>query len=314
MDKTTFTEPYSTLSEYADWEISRWRPVRENKNGFIVVFPHFSCHPERDPNTPEGIAWQREARKGVTSENDWRREQEIDFMAHVGKPIFPTFNDKHHVKELEPLPDLPIVRGWDPAWRHSVCVWMQVVQDEESRKTQLRWLREQTCLEADMGVLADMVLETEEKHYKAWKGQIWDHIDVAAKQHSQTSKLTAIDILGNKGINARYKKIGPEERIMMFNYLMNSRMPNGEFCFLLDQRYCPRSYTAFRGLYRRKQDSNVIESNEACHYIDAGGYGAHPNVYFPRKQKKDKTPLIDTGWLKEVIGLGRSDVPSWKGA
>lgn len=313
MEKTS-SKKFVELSEYSDYSISKWRPVQKNDNGFVTVFPHYSCHPERDPATPAGVAWQKGAREGVASDNDWRREQEIDFMAHVGKPIFPDFNDKNHVRAMEPDPDLPIIRGWDPAWRHAVCVWMQVRVDEDTRKTQLRWLREQTCLEADMGVLADMVLETEEKHYKAWKGQIWDHIDVAAKQHSQTSQTTAIEILGNKGITARYKKIGPEERILMFNYLMGNRMPDGEFCLQIDQRHCPRSYTAFRGLYRRKQGSNRIDENEACHYIDAGGYGAHPNVYFPRKRKKEKAPQIDTGWLKEVIGVGRVDVPTWKAA
>jgi hypothetical protein len=314
MEKTS-TTPFAVLPEYQNMAISKWRPVQMNDNGFVTVFPHYSCHPERDPDTEQGLAWQQEARRGVATENDWRREQEIDFQAHSGEPIFSRFDPDTHCAELAADGPLIMIRGWDPAWRHAVCIWLQVIAESENDKNpQVRILREQTSLEADIGVLADKVLEMQREEYDDWKGRIWDHIDTAGTQHSQSSKYTAIEILGHKGITARYKKCSPEDRILQLNYLLNNKTKDGQQCFLMDKRYCPRLYTAMRGLYRRKQGSTVIEANEACHYIDALGYALLPNVYLPRKREKEAEPKKDSGWLKEVIGIGRRNVPSWKGA
>ena len=306
---------YEIMPEYKDFAISKWRPVQENANGFVTVFPHYSCHPERDPATDAGRAWQKEARRGVATENDWRREQEIDFQAHSGEPIFPRFDEKVHCRELDADGSLLMLRGWDPVWRHAVCVWVQVKADSEDDKNpQVRVLREHTSLDADIGVLGDRVLEMQDKEYDDFKGRVWDHIDAAGAQHSQTSKHTAIEILGHMGITARYKKCSPEDRILQLNYLLNNKTKDGEPCFLMDRRHCPRLYKAMRGLYRRKEGSTIIEQNEACHYVDALGYALLPNVYLPRKKEKPQEKKRDSGWLKEVIGLGRKDAPNWKGA
>ena len=301
------------MTEYRDWELSKFAPVHMTKTGFVVAFPHYSCHPDRMPGTPEGEAWRREARKGYTSENDWRREQEIDFRAHVGKPIFPDFDQKIHGRELMPDPNLPLIRGWDPSFRHSVCIWLQIKEFDKGLP-QVRWLREQTSLEADIGKLGDAVLKTEEALYLTFRGKIWDQIDVAGKQRTVNSKYTAIDILGSKGINAQWRYSGPEERILMFNYLLNNRTPEGEPCFLIDPRYNPRSLTAFGGLYRRKEKGTKIDENEATHYIDAGGYGAWNNLYFKFKRREVQEEKPKRPNLLEVYGIeGRpSQQKDWR--
>ena len=49
--------------------------IRRNRGGISVVRSHYSCHPERNPEThPE---WKKAERTTYTSQAAWDREQEI---------------------------------------------------------------------------------------------------------------------------------------------------------------------------------------------------------------------------------------------
>lgn len=300
MEKTTSSEK--------SWILNKFRPMRQNDNGFFVIFPHYSCDPDKDPTTEKGREWWVEATRGM-GKNDILREFEIDFQAHVGKPIIPDFDTAIHCKDMEPDEQLRLYRGWDPGWRYSVCVFLQIVDDGQD-EPQARILHEVDSVSADVGVLADKVLEITEKRFAAFKNKILDDVDIAATQHSQASKYTAQEILLKKGINATYRKSGPEERILLMNHLACSRRKDRAACFLVDSRYCPRIVAACRGLYRRKQDSDRVDETEAVHYMDALGYPLVNNLHL-RPKKKPKPPRV--GFVENLRELfqGKKPQPDW---
>lgn len=265
--------------------LSKWAPVRRNRNGWVIGWTHYSADPEKDPTTAEGQKWYQIVRAGK-GDNDWRREFEIDALAHVGTPIFPNFSEAVHCQPgLAPVPEKPIYRGWDPGWGYSVCVFLQILDDE--KVPQVRVLREVHSTRIDVGHCRDLAVAATDEAFPDWKGRIYDDIDIAALQHSQNSKKTAIDILGECGINARYQKSGPEDRIILLGHLFASRTSTGEPSFLLDPMGCPNILRSLRGLYRRKKDSDQIEKNEARHFIDAMGYPIYNNLWL-RFQPKEK--------------------------
>ena len=309
------------MHEYDDFMLSRFKPIRLNDNGFLVVHAHYSCREDRDPKTPEGRAWRIQAEAGVPSRNEWNREQEIDWMATCGQPIFPDFEDARHTAEalwgkpMEPIPGLPLIRATDPGARYSVCEWMQVINPEDkSKPPQVRIYEEQCSVDADVGELAKDMVRLEDEQYAAWKGQIWDFIDIAANQPSQTSKLKAIEIFGTYGINARYRKSGPEDRILQINFLLNHTTEKGEPCFVMNASKCPRLYAGCRGLYRRKEGSMTIEQNEARHPVDAAGYGIDNNLYLRFKRKETEQKKTRPNLLAQygIDGDHRYDERGWR--
>jgi len=288
--------------------LSKFKKARRNANGFAVVWPHYTCDPMKDPATEAGAKWYAANRTGM-GDNDWRREYEIDAHAHVGKPIFPNFSENVHcIPNLEVIPGVPIYRGWDPGWGYSTCIFLQIVED--AKIPQVRIYQEVHSTNIDFGECRDKAIDATATRFPDFKGKVFDEIDIAALQHSQTSKKTAIDILGEKSINARYQKSGPEDRIILLGHLLANRTSKGEPAFLLDSIGCPNVLRAMRGLYRRKQDSEEIQKNEARHFIDAMGYPIYNNLWLrfqpKEKQKQERKQLTFLQMLNQSAKNARA--------
>jgi hypothetical protein len=62
--------------------------LRRKSTGQSIMRLHYSAIPERDPDTPDGLAWKRRERALYSSESAWRKEQEIDAHAQGGESVF----------------------------------------------------------------------------------------------------------------------------------------------------------------------------------------------------------------------------------
>ena len=279
------------------------------KNAFAVLTLHYSCDEDKNPNTPQGQAWIREIRKGK-GQNEWNREYEIDFLSHVGKRVCPDFDEARHVdKNLGPVADVRLNRGWDPGIRASACVVGQIIETPGDLP-QVRVFREYPFFEASFQKLVKAVLDDCTKHYEGH--QFWDDIDVAALQRGQAKGAAPIDILGQLGVAARHQKSRPHDRAVLLNHLLTSRRKDGTQCFLIHPR-CHRLISGARGLYRFKESkegraTDKIDDTEVVHLFDALGYFVYNNLYLHFKQKptvkqvKEKVSI----WLQEVVNPQKS--------
>ena len=283
-------------------------------NGFAVIYKdlgiddryvmHYTSDPDKDPSTERGKQWFETVRKTMDRAT-WNREMEGDPYSHVGKAIFPDFRTEiHAANRIYPVEGINIIRGWDPGWCVSACVFMQIVPFEKGLP-QLRILREVETFNSDFAVLVQKVKHISETEYDGY--DFWDEIDIEGKTRKAASQgNTPVKILGSFGIAPRYQKSSPEERIALLNHLIGNRVQNGEPALVLDPVLCRKLLTGFLGLYRRKQDSDQIDKTEVVHLFDALGYGARNNlmqlIKFKRDEPKNAPKLvIGTGWQEEVI-------------
>ena len=266
------------------------------KNKFSVLRLHYTANPDKNPATGRGKSWFDRVREGK-AQNQWLREYEIDFLSHVGKRVCPDFEPRIHIREIEPHPDFPIYRGWDPGIRASACVVGQVV-DYEKGRPQLRIFREYPFFEAAFQELVRRVMADCEEHYP--KKRFWDDIDIAALQRGQAKGAAPIDILGEFGVSPRHMKSKPTDRAILLNHLLVSRTHEGQPCFQIDPR-CHRTIAGFRGLYRFKEtkdgrSTDRIDDTEVVHLLDALGYMAYNNLHLRFKQQEREEPRRGTGF------------------
>ena len=102
---------------------------RTTKLGFNILRLHFSCDPDKDPETEAGKRWYDDARRGM-SDARWRQEFEIDYGALGGQRVFPEFEETLHVVPAQ-LPIDPLrITTWLAADPHPrtphAFVWASV--------------------------------------------------------------------------------------------------------------------------------------------------------------------------------------------
>ena len=282
------------------------------KNQFAVLRLHYSADPDKNPETERGRQWFNNVRQGK-AENQWLREYEIDFLSHVGKRVCPDFRTKIHVRDgLQPHPDQPMRRGWDPGIVASACVVGQIVEYEHGLP-QVRILHEYPFFETAFYNLVKRVVADCERMYP--KRQFWDDQDVAGRGRDFSGR-TAVQILGQFGISPRDMKSKPDERAQLINHLLISYTDKGEPCLLVHPR-CHRIIAGARGLYRFKEtrdgrSSDRIDKTEVVHLFDSMGYMIYNNLYLkfkhPAKRKEKKR---ESFYIREVLNAGKEKARSW---
>ncbi len=85
--------------------------TRTTKLGFHILRLHYSCDPDKDPDTPAGKKWYAEARQNM-SDARFRQEYELDYGALGGQRVFPDFEETLHVVE----PRFPIKSDAMTVW------------------------------------------------------------------------------------------------------------------------------------------------------------------------------------------------------
>lgn len=188
------------------------------------------------------------------------------------KTIFPEFNERVHVRALEPIEGRPVVRSWDFGLTPA-CVLSQELDDG-------RWLVFDEMISESMGIdrFSDEVLEHCSQTFRG-RAVFNDYGDPAGQQRAQTDERTCFEILQAKGI-----MIEPGLQTLAIR-LESVRKPlrtliNGEPQFALHPR-CRALRKAFLGgyHYRRlstnaERYSNLPEKNASSHPMDALQYAA----------------------------------------
>jgi hypothetical protein len=302
----------SSTSEHGQELITGLHLKHNPGNGFAVLRLHYTADPGKNPATARGQEWMAAVRKKFP-ENHWNREFEIDFLSHVGKRVCPDFKPKVHIRDgLEPHPDYPIYRGWDPGIRAAACVIGQIVKFDKGRP-QVRIFYEYPWFQAAYAVLRDKVVADCDEHYKG--RQFYDDQDVAGRTRD-LGGTTALRILGEKGIAPRDMGSKPDKRAMLINHLLISQTYDAQPCFLIHPR-CTRIISGMRGLYRFKEtksgrSTDKIDDTEIVHLFDAMGYMIYNNLHLEFQRRVAETEeKRHSFYLDEVMNAGKKKAKSW---
>lgn len=84
--------------------------------GFTIVPVHYSADPERHSG------WVQAERLKYLTQEDWNREQELDFREQVGNPAYPNWADSLHVDDrIDLIEGLPLCIACD--FNVNPCIW-----------------------------------------------------------------------------------------------------------------------------------------------------------------------------------------------
>lgn len=111
-----------------------------------------------------------------------------------GRPVYPDYNDAIHTNEVDPIPGIPILRGWDFGLSPA-CVWSQVLPDGR-----LIFFDELVAENCSLESFAEDVKMKSSRDYPGFK---WNDIgDPAGKARSALDRetRTSYDILRVKDI------------------------------------------------------------------------------------------------------------------
>lgn len=160
-----------------------------------------------------------------------------------GQPVYPEYNDVVHCKEMEPLPGIPIRRGWDFGLTPA-CSFSQIRPNGQ-------WLVFDEMFSEGMGItrFSGDVLDYCARTYPGFKFE--DFADPAGNSRNQVDERTCFDIMRSKGINVSGGEQSPLHRLESVRKALNT-MLTGLPMFVLNPR-CKRLRKGFMGGYHYPQ-------------------------------------------------------------
>ena len=197
-----------------------------------------------------------------------------------GTPVYPSFVESVHSKDVEFLRDRPIIRGWDFGVRKAACVWCQ-----RHDNGQFRILREWMAIETpEHQFIAGVKLRTSE-----WFGGTVcrDYGDPAARNRDPEGKTTLMR-LAEQGIMMGYRQTTYAERIPLINQKL-SQMIQGEPLVVIDPA-CRILIEGFMGGYHYPEVKPGEVMNYRKEIPQKEGWFEHPmnaleyvfvNVFMP---------------------------------
>jgi hypothetical protein len=251
-------------------------------------------HAENLIHLPAG--YYENLRKGKS--DDWVKvyvRGEYGFVRD-GKAIYPEYNDNIHCKEVNPIKDKPIRRGWDFGLTPA-CTFSQLLPSGQ-------WIifDELTAIELGVDRFSNVVLAYCQEKYIGHT--FLDFGDPAGDQRGQTDERTCFEILKTKGVDINPGEVSDTLRIEAVRKPLNT-MINGQPALLLHPR-CKMLRKGFIGgyQYRRLMTSqekytDKPDKNEYSHPHDALQYDA--SMLFGKsltsKPKKHEPLVIDTSYI-----------------
>jgi len=235
--------------------------IVHNKNQFCVFKLHYSADPDKPKEWSDGL------RATYPSPDIWNQEMELDFTKSVGLRIYPDFKEHTHVKEnLQAIPYKDVFRFWDFGYRHPVCIFAQVNDDD-----QLVILDELFGTDVVILEFARSIKRKTKKDYPGFK--VKDYCDPAGKFKSDKSQRTTIDIMHTLDIWPRYKASSVSDGINLLRTIMLER-EDGTPGLLVDRK-CHVVVDAFLGGYVRNEvTEEPVKEGFYEHPMDALRYGA----------------------------------------
>ena len=160
-----------------------------------------------------------------------------------GQPVYPEYNDVTHCKEREPVPGLPIRRGWDFGLTPA-CSFSQV--DAKGR-----WNVFDELYAESLGIsrFSGDVLDYCTRKYPSFKFE--DYGDPAGNQRSQVDERTCFDILKAKNIMIKDGEQSVMRRLESVRKALTT-LVDGDPMFTLHPR-CKRLRKGFMGGYHYPQ-------------------------------------------------------------
>jgi hypothetical protein len=255
-------------------EILKGVKIQRNKNNkFFCIFLHYTADPQKRTKQ-----WRSKAKAGMT-EDAWQMEYELNFYVQKGKRVFPEFDEKIHIANLEFNPELLTLIGWDFGYLHPACVVTQVDKND-------CWL----IIDEILGKEEPLEVFIQRLFNKPYYSKIKSckhFCDPAGAQHSGLALRTSIEILNAYGIYPIYKKSNPEERARIIRtklLLDENRQPQ-----LLVNKSCKILIEGFLGGYHyvENETKEIIEKDGYYdHLFDALGYIAYSTFFYKSEYKK----------------------------
>lgn len=188
-----------------------------------------------------------------------------------GKPIYPDFSDHLHLTDADPMPGIPIRRGWDYGLTPA-CTFSQLWPDG-------RFFTFDEMVSKDLSI--DRFTDDVNEHCKrAFRGEVVfeDWGDPAGNQRAQTDARTCFDIQRAKGVSIEGSEQNPQLRWEAVSKPLRT-IVNGKPQFMLHRR-CKKLHKGFLGGYHRRQlkvsgatrYAESAEKNEFSHVHDALQY------------------------------------------
>lgn len=121
-DGTKVTPPYAGLLVFNPTNEESWLYELSKRTDISVEDFKFSTYDNRQ-NLPPGYIENLERRL-----SPWDRSRLLDGnwgRAISGKPVYHGFTEDRHVRHLEILPELPLLRGWDFGFNHPAVTFAQ---------------------------------------------------------------------------------------------------------------------------------------------------------------------------------------------
>jgi len=251
------TNPTST----SHWIYKRW--VVQPTDGYEIFRSKTS---DNEKNLPPG--YLEELRK--TYPEDWqKRFLDGHFgVLQSGDPAFPDFSEAEHVRRIEPIKGIPIIRGWDFGRRHPCVVFAQL--DELGR---FRIYRTILGENKDIYEFTDTVLSASKRIFTEWfiKNEFEDYCDIAGKQERDSGK-PSIQVLHEKRVYPTFRFSRPEVRMREIRRIMRKKKEKVPV-FLID----PCNTYGIEALMSAciDEDGKIKKEGYFEHFLDAMGYIIH---------------------------------------
>jgi len=230
--------------------------------------------------------------------------------APTGAEVYIKFKREKHIKEIEPIKQEPLLRGWDFGTANPACVICQIIAIDDNGKyvqdpkmienyyLQLRIYDEICYQNLNIREFASIVKNYCQSKY----GLGWNFLDFAdphGQARTESSQLTAWQQLIEQGIHPIAGATEIRERILAVQRFLDTE--NG----LLIHPRCVKLITGFEGMYHKVKIKGVvidkINKNEYSHPHDALQMVCtrYPMIF--DQKKKNKRPIIkDLGRLRVI--------------
>jgi len=258
-------------------------------SGTPVLEVHYSCDPDKRPETPDGKTWIDKASQdyiGGTSSPEWLREMEIDYEASGGSLVFPQVMDPRCKVWHEPLTfrdiktmKMKLVAGYDygsvnPA---AFIVWGLT---PEGKRYALWELYEPVYNYVDH---CKKILACPYVASGLLSGIYCDPQMLAKDQQTQAGKTSMLELYRREGVNMRPGRKGADLTFVQLLRYWWRDMENPEAficenCWNLKREIQRLKWEEYSGAVARRRNAPEKIQDNNNHAFDASAY---PNDALP---------------------------------
>lgn len=251
------------------------------ENGWKRIDIHYALNPEKNET------WKKEAKKGI-SEEDWKREQEMDLYS-CGNLVYEIFNESDHIIYYSICETMRTFRGIDFGYHTPVVLWGQLTSDDKLIIFD-EWVGDNNTTEE----MIEAIKMIDKKHGIDEENVEMTYCDPAGSAKNDEG-ISPVEKLKEAGIKVNFRSSGVLAGVNLVREKLRSA--DGRISLLVSKN-CERLISDFRG-YRKKEKSDEPKKDGITdHTMDALRYMVI-NIFQKRK--------IDPAFLlkPKVSGIDR---------